>query len=91
MDCCSTESCNADGAATGDCAQRVVELKPVTGKHLPGADSHGAKIIPLTLYVVNREYAGDHTADPHGVAPPHDGGPPTVDTPLFIRHCTYRI
>ncbi len=90
-DCDTTQHCTTDAQTHDHCQDIQVDAQKTTGEHLPGTDKNLLKIQSLELLVFTLVYVADFPLDNYtpaesAHAPPHAG-----TTPLFIRHCTYRI
>ncbi len=90
-DCDSSQHCAADVQSHDHCQDIQVDAQKTTGDHLPSSDKNLLKIQSLELLVFTLIRVADFPLDSYTVAEVANALPHTGTTPLFIRHCTYRI
>src|SRR5690606_32770013 len=90
---------NCDSRQHGDpsvqphdhCHDIQVDAQKTTGDHLPSGDKNVLKIPSLDLLVVTLIHVAGFPLHSFIVAETANAPPLVAATPLFIRHCTYRI
>lgn len=90
-DCVDTQHCINDAPSHDHCQDIQVDAQKTTGEHLPSSDKNLLKIQSLELLVFTLVQASVFPIDNHHAAEPTITAPHAETTPLFIRHCTYRI
>ena len=90
-DCDDSRHCAADVQSHNHCQDIQVDAQKTTGDHLPSSDKNLLKIQSLELLVFTLVHLAGFPLDSYSVAETANAPPNTGSTPLFIRHCTYRI
>jgi len=90
-DCDSNQHCTSDVPSHNHCQDIQVDAQKTTGDHLPGSDKNLLKIQSLDLLVFTLIRVAGFPLNSYTMAETANGPPLVAATPLFIRHCTYRI
>lgn len=83
--------CTTDVQSRDHCQDIQINARKTTGDHLPSSDKNLLKIQSLELLVFTLIRIVEFPLDIHHAAELASTSPPAGTTPLFIRHCTYRI
>ncbi len=89
--CNSSQHCTTDVQSHDHCQDVQVDAQKTTGDHLPSSDKNLLKIQSLELLVFTLVHMASLPFDSHIQAETANAPPRVATTPLFIRHCTYRI
>ena len=89
--CDNSQRCTADVQAHSHCQDIQIDAQKTTGDHLPSSDKNLLKIQSLELLVFTLIRIADFPLGSHHTAETAIAPPLAGTTPLFIRHCTYRI
>lgn len=89
--CDDSRHCAADVQSHDHCQDIQIDAQKTTGDHLPSNDKNLLKIQSLELLVFTLIRIADFPLGSHHTAETTITPPLAGTTPLFIRHCTYRI
>ena len=92
VSCCMDSNENScDHFQARHCKDVKIEAKKTTAEHLPSTDHKLLKIYPFERWTSLLNVVGDPLPDSYLTFWVIDAPPEPTATPLFIRHCTYRI